>query len=61
VKEFAMQTDTRDGRAEPLQMLPWGMPSADAQDGGGEGWALWLTGGASLLAWTGLAILLTAA
>jgi hypothetical protein len=57
-----MQTDTREGRAEPLQMLlPWGMPSADAQDGGREEWALWLTGGASLLVWTGLAILLTAA
>lgn len=56
-----MQTDTGDGRAESPQVpLPWGMPSTDAQEGEHEGWALWLTGGAGLLlAWTGLAILLT--
>jgi hypothetical protein len=57
----AMQTDARDGRAEPQVLLPWGMPSAEAQEGEHEGLALWLSGGVSLLVWTGLAVLLTAA
>lgn len=56
-----MQNDPREVRAETLEvLLPWGMPSADAPGQRSETMGLWLTGGASLLLWTGLALLLTA-
>lgn len=55
-----MPDETREARAETMQvLLPWGMPLAERDDGfGGPG--LWLAGGASLLLWTAVALLLTA-
>lgn len=55
-----MPQEAREARTETLQvLLPWGMPVADGEEGpGGAGW--WLAGGASLLVWTAVALLLTA-
>jgi hypothetical protein len=55
-----MRNDHREARAETLQvLLPWGMPMSDRDDRSGER-AFWLAGGASLLLWTAVALLLTA-
>ncbi|MEJ8838885.1 hypothetical protein [Ramlibacter sp. AN1133] len=55
-----MPNDRREARAETLQvLLPWGMPMSDRDDGL-PGAAFWLAGGASLLLWTAVALLLTA-
>jgi hypothetical protein len=55
-----MPDENREARAETMQMLlPWGTPSAE-RDEAAAGAAFWLTGGASLLVWTALALLLTA-
>lgn len=53
--------DTHEGRAESAPVfLAWGMPAAiEAHDGFFSGPALWLTGGATLLLWTAIALLLT--
>jgi len=54
-----MPNDNREARAETLQLLlPWGSPTSDRDDAFG-GPAFWLAGGASLLVWTALALLLT--
>jgi hypothetical protein len=53
-----MPNEPLDLRAESLPvLLPWGVPLAQASD---DGPALWLAGAASLLAWTLVALLLTA-
>ena len=55
-----MPDDSRQARAETLPvLLPWGMPLAEGEDGFGAA-AFWLAGGASLLLWTAVALLLTA-
>jgi hypothetical protein len=57
-----MPNDTRDLRTENAMPFPsWGIPATEGHDGllGDPG--LWLTGGASLLLWTALALLLTSA
>lgn len=55
-----MPHDRREARAETLPtLLPWGMPQAERDDGFGDP-AFWLAGGASLLLWTAVALLLTA-
>jgi hypothetical protein len=55
-----MPNDRRDARAESLQvLLPWGAPLSDRDDGF-AGAAFWLAGGASLLLWTAVALVLTA-
>jgi hypothetical protein len=50
----------REARAETLPtLLPWGTPLAERDEAfGGPGF--WLAGGASLLLWTAVALLLTA-
>jgi hypothetical protein len=54
-----MPNDRREALAETLQvLLPWGTPLAERDDGFG-GPAFWLAGGASLLLWTAVALLLT--
>jgi hypothetical protein len=53
-----MPNDTRADSAPVF--LAWGMPAIEAGDGWFESMAMWLTGGASLLLWTALALLLTA-
>ena len=56
-----MQQSTRQARAEAVAVfLPWGPPMDARASPSGEA-ALWLTGGASLLLWTALALLLTSA
>lgn len=57
-----MPTDTRDLRSDSMTVnIPgWG-GAAEPSDGDLAGAGLWLTGGASLLAWTALAVLLTSA
>ena len=55
-----MPNDPRQARAETIQVLPpWGTPAADREEAD-AGAALWLAGGATLLLWTALALLLTA-
>jgi hypothetical protein len=55
-----MPNDNHESRAENLQvLLPWGMPLSERDDPAGP--AFWLAGGASLLLWTAVALLLTAA
>ncbi|HET8747680.1 MAG TPA: hypothetical protein VFM98_18925 [Ramlibacter sp.] len=39
-------------------LMPWGVPLPERDDGYG-GAAFWLAGGASLLLWTAVALLLT--
>lgn len=56
-----MQNQSREARAEAAPaFLPWELP-ADTREGLPEGATLWLTGGASLLLWTAIALLLTTA
>ena len=56
-----MPNDTREARADAGQvLLAWGLPT-ERHDGLFDSAFLWLTGGASLLLWTGLALLLTSA
>ena len=54
-----MRNDSDDGHAEPEVILAWGMPM-EARDSVLDP-TLWLTAGVTLLLWTGLALLLTAA
>lgn len=49
----------RRQEAAPL-LLPWGMPGGERSEGVAGALSVWLGGGAVLLAWTGLALLLTA-
>jgi hypothetical protein len=52
--------DTREGRVDTAPVfLAWGMPAIEAHEGFFGGAALWLSGGASLLLWTAIALLLT--
>ncbi|GAB3654754.1 hypothetical protein [Ramlibacter alkalitolerans] len=54
-----MPHDSREARAETLQVLmPWGSPLAEGEDPVAAT-AFWLAGGASLLLWTAVALLLT--
>ena len=56
-----MPNDSRETRAEALQvLLPWGVPMSEREDGVADS-AFWLAGGATLLLWTAVALLLTAA
>jgi hypothetical protein len=60
VNGAAMPKESRQAHADTLQLLlPWGTPLPEGEDGSGAA-ALWLAGGASLLLWTGVALLLTA-
>lgn len=55
-----MPQDTRQADADSTpEVLAWGMPAETGQ-GFFDGFALWLSGGASLLLWTALAFVLTA-
>jgi hypothetical protein len=55
-----MTKDVREARAESIQVLmPWGSPLSE-RDEDAAGAAFWLAGGASLLLWTAVALLLTA-
>lgn len=55
-----MPKESRPAHADTLQLLlPWGTPLPEGEDGSGAA-ALWLAGGASLLLWTAVALLLTA-
>jgi hypothetical protein len=55
-----MPNDPREARADTMQvLLPWGTPIAERDDPRSAA-ALWLAGGASLLLWTAVALLLTA-
>lgn len=51
-----IREEERPGTASVF--LAWGMPS-EAREGAFDDAALWLTGGASLLLWTAIALLLT--
>ena len=53
-----MGDDTRESRADPA-ILAWGLP-AEAQDFDLVDVGSWLAGGACLLLWTAVAMLLTA-
>lgn len=53
--------DSRETRAEAAPVfLAWGMP-VETRDTPFEAATWWVTGGASLLLWTALALLLTSA
>jgi hypothetical protein len=54
-----MPPDPREAHADSPLLLAWGMP-AETREGSFDGFALWLSGGASLLLWTALAFVLTA-
>jgi hypothetical protein len=57
-----MPNENREARADAIQvLLPWGMPSAEMSEDFFSSASWWLTGGAFLLLWTGLAVLLTSA
>ena len=57
-----MTHDTRDLRTEhAASPASWGISVSDAHDGWPADPATWLTGGAALLLWTALAVLLTSA
>jgi hypothetical protein len=57
-----MPHDTRDLRTEhAAPFASWGIPVTEGQDGALTEPGLWLTGGATLLLWTALALLLTSA
>lgn len=57
-----MPDDGCEARPDSIQvLLPWGMPSGELRDGWLGEAALWLVGGAFLLVWTGIALLLTTA
>jgi hypothetical protein len=55
-----MPNDKLDLRSDPTVFSSWGSPAGEGHDAVPEGPGLWLTGGAALLAWTALALLLTA-
>ena len=55
-----MRNDSDDGHAEPEVFPAWGMPM-EARDSVLDEPTLWLTAGVTLLLWTGLALVLTAA
>lgn len=56
-----MPNESDDMRDEPVFLfLSWGMP-IEVREGFLDGPTLWLTGGATLLLWTALAVLLTSA
>jgi hypothetical protein len=57
-----MPIDSRERRQEAAPvLLPWGMPAGDGSEGIVDALAVSLGGGlVVLLAWTGLALLLTA-
>jgi hypothetical protein len=55
-----MPNESREARADTIQvLLPWGTPVAEGEDARGAA-GFWLAGGASLLLWTAVALLLTA-
>ena len=55
-----MPNDARDARADALPVpLGWGA-GHDGVDGFLDGPVLWLTGGAALLLWTAVSLVLTA-
>jgi hypothetical protein len=57
-----MPNDPRTARGDSAPVfLAWGMPSVDGHEGFFGEAALWLTGGAALLLWTALSLLLTSA
>lgn len=53
--------DDREARAEAAPLYPSGGMPVEAGQGAFGGAVLWLTGGASLLLWTAIALLLTSA
>ena len=56
-----MENDTRQARTEAAAAVAaWGEP-AQGRESFLDGPAMWLTGGATLLLWTALALLLTSA
>jgi hypothetical protein len=56
-----MHDDNREARVEAAPVfMAWGLPM-ETREGGFEAATLWLTGGASLLLWTAIALLLTSA
>lgn len=56
-----MPNDSRDPRPDSPALFPaWGLPATEAYEDLSADAGLWLTGGVALLAWTGLALLLTA-
>jgi hypothetical protein len=57
-----MPNDNRDLRADSTAPFPgWAMSTGDGQERLQAESGLWLSGGAILLAWTALALLLTTA
>ena len=55
-----MRNPPQEVRAESIPLLlPWGTPLAERDDAFGRA-VFWMAGGASLLLWTGVALLLTA-
>jgi hypothetical protein len=55
-----MPKEPRQAHADTLQLLlPWGTPLPEGDEASGAA-ALWLAGGASLMLWTAVALLLTA-
>ena len=55
-----MPHDTRERFAEGAPVfMAWGIPSVEAPDGVFDSAVLWITGGAALLVWTGISLLLT--
>jgi hypothetical protein len=55
-----MPQDARQAHSDSTPVfLAWGMP-AETGEASFDGFALWLSGGASLLLWTALAFVLTA-
>ena len=56
-----MPTHVRDRREDAaLLLLPWGIPGAEAPRQVADVLSVWLGGGLVLLAWTALALVLTA-
>jgi len=56
---MANDTDDRRNEGAPV-FLAWGMP-VEARESALDDATLWLTGGATLLLWTALALILTSA
>lgn len=55
-----MSNEARQARTEAMELLlPWGSPLAEGEDESGAA-TLWLAGGASLMLWTAVALLLIA-
>lgn len=56
-----MANDPTEGTADRIPvLLAWGLPGADAREDPRERLHAWVSGGAGLLAWTALALVLTA-